>query len=67
MSSSQNAAIKLNLAQNSPSFEIEPIKDQVLIFKKNLFSRVLDPPKENPEIPENYRTVTIKCLFPGCR
>ena len=35
MFSSQNATIKLNIAQNSPSFELEFIKKQVLIFKKN--------------------------------
>ena len=67
MLSSQNVTIKLNIAQNSPSFELEPIEEQVLIFKKKLFSKVLDPIKAEPEKPENYRTVTIKCLFPGCR
>jgi hypothetical protein len=42
MSFSQNATIKLNIAQNSPSFELELIEEQVLIFKKKLFSKVLD-------------------------
>jgi hypothetical protein len=67
MSSSQNATIKLNIAQNSTSFKLEPIEEQVLIFRKKLFSKVLDPIKSEPEKPENYRTVTIKCLYPGCR
>ncbi|KAH6711911.1 hypothetical protein BKA61DRAFT_578337 [Leptodontidium sp. MPI-SDFR-AT-0119] len=31
-----------------------------------LFSKTLNPPKENPENIENYRTVTIKCLRPSC-
>ena len=67
MSASQNnATIKLNLAQNHPDFELEPIENQVLIFKKRLFSKVLDPIKSEPEKPENYQSVTIKCLFSNC-
>ena len=66
MSSSKNTSIKLNIAQNYPDFELEPIEQQPLIFKKLLFSKTLDPPKENPELIENYRTVTIKCLYPNC-
>jgi hypothetical protein len=60
MSSSQKATIRLNIAQNSPSFELEPLDKQVLIFKKEFFSKALDPVKENPEKPENYRIVIVK-------
>jgi hypothetical protein len=42
MSSSQIATIKLNIAQNSPSFELELIKEQALIFKKKLFFKGLN-------------------------
>ena len=42
MSSSQIAIIKLNIAQNSPSFELKLIKEQALIFKKKLFSKGLN-------------------------
>jgi hypothetical protein len=65
--SQQNNIIKLNIAQNRLDFELEPLEIQPLIFKKKLFSKVLDPPKSEPEKPENYRTVTIKCLYPSCR
>ena len=67
MSSSQAATIKLNIAQNRPTFELEPIKEQSIIFKKELFKKILDPAKSNPEKLENYQTVTIKCLYPNCR
>ena len=70
MSTSQeniNAISKLNIAQNSLNFELEPIENQPIIFKKKLFSKNLDPLKDEPEKPENYRTVTIKCLYPSCR
>ncbi|PVH67259.1 hypothetical protein DL98DRAFT_523426 [Cadophora sp. DSE1049] len=64
--SQQNNSIKLNIAQNHPDFELEPIKEQPLIFKRKLYSKTLDPPKSEPEKPENYRTVTIICLYPSC-
>jgi hypothetical protein len=70
MSTSQekaSAISKLNIAQNSPDFELEHIEGQPLIFKKMLFSKTLNPPKKEPEKPENYRTVTVKCLYPGCQ
>jgi hypothetical protein len=67
MSSSQRNAIKLNIAQNSPTFELEPIEEQSIIFKKKLFSKVLNAAKSEPEKLENYRTVIVKCLYPGCR
>ena len=67
MSTSQNTSVKLNIAQNSPDFELEPLDQQSIIFKKGLFSKTLDPPKESLELLENYRTVTVKCLYSGCR
>ncbi|PVH67307.1 hypothetical protein DL98DRAFT_543220 [Cadophora sp. DSE1049] len=70
MSTSQQQAnniSKLNIAQNHPDFKLEPIENQPLIFKKELFPKTLDPPNSNPEKPENYRTVTIKCLYPNCK
>jgi hypothetical protein len=59
--------IALNRAQNDPNFALIPIKDSSSIFKYKLFSKTLDPPKENPESIQGYRTVTIKCLYIGCR
>ena len=67
MSSSQKNTIKLNITQNSLTFEFEPIKEQSIIFKKNLFSKVLNAVKSEPQRLENYRTVIVKCLYPGCR
>ncbi|KAH6714619.1 hypothetical protein BKA61DRAFT_575348 [Leptodontidium sp. MPI-SDFR-AT-0119] len=64
---SQKSSIKLNLEQNQPTFQLEPLDEAPLIFKEKLFSKTLDTPKENPEDPKNYRSVTIKCLFIGCR
>ena len=68
-SASQEASSisKLNIIQNDPKFELESIENQSLIFRKKLFIKTLDPIKENPEKPENYRTVTVKCLYPSCR
>ncbi|CZT10602.1 uncharacterized protein RCO7_14044 [Rhynchosporium graminicola] len=36
------------------------------IFRLGYYSKVLDPPKEDPSILENYRTITIKCLYRYC-
>ncbi len=62
-----NTSIALNIAQNSPDFKLEAIEDSVIIFKKGLFSKTLDPPKADPENINNYRSVTIKCLYKGCK
>jgi len=35
------------------------LENSPIIFKKGLFSKTLDPIKENPEHIENYRSVTI--------
>jgi hypothetical protein len=59
-------SIALNIRQNRPEFELEDLEDSPLIFKEKLFSKTLDPPKDNPDKIENYRTVTIKCLYKGC-
>ena len=64
---SQRNSIKLNLEQNQPNFELESLEESPLIFREKLFSKTLDPPKENPEDPKNFRLITIKCLFIGCR
>ena len=63
---SQASSINLNKVQNDPKFKLEPLEAQPLIFRKGLFSKTLDDPKDNPEVLENYRTVTVKCLFQGC-
>ena len=63
MSSSINTSIRLNRIQNHPDFKLEPIEQQPIIFKKGLFSKTLDSLKDNLDISENYRTVTIKYLY----
>jgi hypothetical protein len=59
-------SITLNITQNSSDFQLDELKDSS-IFKKGLFSKTLDPIKENPENIENYRSVTIKCLQLNCK
>ena len=61
---SQSSSIALNLKQNSIDFKLEAIENQSSIFKYKFFSKVLDPPNNNPE---DLRTVTIRCLFTGCK
>jgi hypothetical protein len=61
------ASINLNRLQNASDFTLPLLENSPPIFKYELFSKTLDPPKENPERPENYRTVTIKCLYKGCQ
>jgi hypothetical protein len=58
--------IALNRIQNAEDFQIN-LEDQPIIFKQGLFKKILEPPKDNPEDPKNYRTVTIKCTQLGCR
>jgi hypothetical protein len=60
-------SIALNIAQNSPDFQLEDLENSPIIFKKGLFSKTLNPTKENPEDINNYRTVTIRCLRSGCK
>jgi hypothetical protein len=66
-SSAISSAITTNISQNQDDFTLLPIEEQSIIFKKQLFSKTLDPPKAEPERLENFRTVTVRCLYPGCR
>ena len=66
MSSSINTSIRLNRIQNHSDFELEPIEQQPIIFKKELFSKTLDSPKDNLDLLENYRTIIVKCLYLNC-
>lgn len=66
MASSNKTSITLNIQQNQSDFELEDLEEAPIIFKEKLFSKTLDPPKKDPQIFENYRTVTIKCLQKGC-
>jgi hypothetical protein len=63
----QLSSIALNIKQNRPDFKLDPLKNQPPLFKFKYLSKTLDPPKENPEDPNNCRTVTVKCLYKGCR
>ena len=58
-----SSSITLNKAQNQLDFKLEDLEIAPNIFKYKLFKKTLDPAKENPE---ESRTVTIKCLYPGC-
>ncbi len=60
---SQAYSVRLNIEQNSPDFRLEPLDQQPSIFKYKLFKKTLDNAKENPKNINNYRTVTIKCLY----
>jgi len=57
-------SIALNKAQNSPAFELEPLKNQKPLFKLGYLKRVLDPIRENPE---ELRTATITCEIRRCK
>jgi hypothetical protein len=35
--------IRTNLAQNQPNFQLPPIKDKPIIFKRGYFIKELDP------------------------
>ena len=61
---SQSSSIALNLKQNKLDFKLEPIENQSPLFKYKFVSKVLDPLNNNPE---DLRTVTIRCLFTGCK
>lgn len=51
------------IAQNSPDFKLN-IKEQPLIFQKKLVIKELNDIQEDPLIP---RTITVRCLYKGCR
>jgi len=57
------AKAKLIRLQNSPTFEFD-LKKQPIIFQRGLFSRDLNPPQSDINIP---RTCKVKCLVTGCR
>ena len=61
---SQSSSIALNLKQNSLEFKLDPIENQPPLFKYKFVSKVLDPLNNNPE---DLRTVTVRCLFIGCK
>jgi hypothetical protein len=46
---------------NTPNFQLN-LESQPYIFKAGLFTKELDPIKENLE-----RTVTVKCTQPYCK
>ena len=60
---SQLSSIKLNLAQNSPDFILEPLEEQAPLFKFQYLKKTLNPIQEDPE---ETRMYTIKCLVRGC-
>jgi hypothetical protein len=64
---SKASSITLNIEQNSPDFELEPLESQSALFKYKYLSKTLDKAKEYPERIENFRSVTIKCLIKGCK
>ena len=64
---SQSTSIALNIKQNSPNFELEPLEAQPPLFKFKLLQKTLNPPKKNPKDLKNYRTITVTCLFKGCK
>jgi hypothetical protein len=61
---SQLSLTKINLAQNSLDFILEPLEEQALLFKLQYLKKTLDLPQEDPE---ETQTCTIKCLVQGCR
>ncbi|KAH9204346.1 hypothetical protein DL95DRAFT_398591, partial [Leptodontidium sp. 2 PMI_412] len=54
-----------NIKQNVEDFELDPLKLQVPIFRLKYLKKELEKRKGNPELLENYRTVTVICLMPG--
>ena len=61
---SQSLSIALNLKQNSLEFKLDLIENQPPLFKYKFVSKVLDPLNNNPE---DLRTITVRCLFIGCK
>ena len=56
--------IRTNLAQNQPDFQLPPIKQEPIIFKRGYFIKELDPIQENPNLP---RTIIVKCTYKNCK
>jgi len=64
---SQLTSVKFNILQNLEDFELEPIFKQAPLFKFGYALKTLDPPRSNPEDLDNYKIVTVKCLYKGCK
>lgn len=60
---SKQSSIKINLTQNNPDFELEPLEDQPPLFKFKYLKKTLNPIQDNPE---EVRYCTVKCLIRGC-
>jgi hypothetical protein len=56
-----------NIRQNKPNFKLKSLEEQPPLFKFKRASKTLNPPKDDLEDINNYRTVTIKCLVFGCK
>ena len=56
--------IRTNLAQNQPNFQLPPIEQEPIIFKRGYFIKELDPIQENPSLP---RTIIVKCTYKNCK
>jgi hypothetical protein len=61
---SQSSSFTLNYKQNLPDFTLGPLENQPPLFKYKFLSKVLDPPNKDQV---QLRTVTVKCLFNGCK
>jgi hypothetical protein len=59
---SSKTSIKTNLIQNRKDFKLEPLDEQLPLFKFKYLKKVLNAPQEDPE---DIRTCTIKCLIKG--
>jgi hypothetical protein len=64
---SQSTSIAKNIKQNAEDFELDPLELQAPIFRLKYLKKELEKRKSNPELLENYRTVTVTCLMPGCK
>ena len=60
-----NKQMQLVLAQNLLNFELEPLKNQALLFKFKYLSKVLNPKHPNLVNLDDYCTVIVKCLIKG--
>ena len=65
-SQAYTTSLALNKLQNQDDFVLELLEEVPIIFRESLFSKTLDNPKDNPENINNYRSITIKCLYKNC-
>ncbi|KAH9203644.1 hypothetical protein DL95DRAFT_399152, partial [Leptodontidium sp. 2 PMI_412] len=63
---SQLTSITKNIKQNAEDFELDPLELQAPIFRLKYLKKELKKRKSNPELLENYRTVTVTYLMPSC-